>query len=81
MRAEKPDEGVRQTKPFRRPRLTAGIAVRNGNGVPSTLGRYQVLKELGRGAMGVVYLGKIRRSSDLWPLKPCGWTTSTGKKT
>lgn len=25
---------------------------------PSTLGRYRVLKELGRGAMGVVYLGK-----------------------
>lgn len=29
----------------------------NGN-QPSTLGRYRVLKELGRGAMGVVYLGK-----------------------
>ena len=32
--------------------------MRNGTGVPATLGRYQVLKELGRGAMGVVYLGK-----------------------
>lgn len=28
------------------------------NGPPATLGRYKVLKEIGRGAMGVVYLGK-----------------------
>ena len=28
------------------------------NGTPSMLGRYKVLKELGRGSMGVVYLGK-----------------------
>jgi serine/threonine-protein kinase len=27
-------------------------------GPPATLGRYKVLKEIGRGAMGVVYLGK-----------------------
>jgi serine/threonine-protein kinase len=34
-------------------------AVPKANGdQPSTLGRYRVLKELGRGAMGVVYLGK-----------------------
>lgn len=39
-------------------RTPANVAARNGNGVPATLGRYQVLKELGRGAMGIVYLGK-----------------------
>jgi len=39
--------------------LEAGTAILNANkNPPSTLGRYRVLKELGRGAMGVVYLGK-----------------------
>jgi tRNA A-37 threonylcarbamoyl transferase component Bud32 len=41
------------------PARQAGTAVvRNGGSTPATLGRYQVMKELGRGAMGVVYLGK-----------------------
>ncbi len=39
-------------------RPSAGLAARNGSGIPASLGRYQVIKELGRGAMGVVYLGK-----------------------
>ncbi len=34
------------------------VSVLNSNGSPPTLGRYKVLKEIGRGAMGVVYLGK-----------------------
>ena len=34
------------------------VIIRNGATVPDTLGRYQVVRELGRGAMGVVYLGK-----------------------
>lgn len=39
--------------------IEAGTAILNANKTPpSTLGRYRVLKELGRGAMGVVYLGK-----------------------
>jgi eukaryotic-like serine/threonine-protein kinase len=36
---------------------TAAAPPNNGSH-PATLGRYKVLKELGRGAMGVVYLGK-----------------------
>ncbi|MBS0170154.1 MAG: serine/threonine protein kinase [Nitrospira sp.] len=36
----------------------AGSAVARHGATPATLGRYHVVKELGRGAMGVVYLGK-----------------------
>ena len=39
-------------------RPTGTMVVRKGNGQPVSLGRYQIIKELGRGAMGVVYLGK-----------------------
>ena len=42
-----------------------GTVVLEDGGVKPTLGRYEVVKELGRGAMGVVYLGKdpkIQRS-------------------
>ncbi|MGQ0667246.1 MAG: serine/threonine-protein kinase [Nitrospiraceae bacterium] len=37
----------------------SATAILNASGgPPATLGRYKVLKEIGRGAMGVVYLGK-----------------------
>jgi eukaryotic-like serine/threonine-protein kinase len=39
------------------PKSTAATPMINGC-TPSILGRYKVLKELGRGAMGLVYLGK-----------------------
>lgn len=44
---------VRSPEPKAKPASTLG----NG-AVPGMLGRYKVLKELGRGAMGLVYLGK-----------------------
>jgi serine/threonine-protein kinase len=37
---------------------SATIVLPNNGSPPATLGRYKILKELGRGAMGVVYLGK-----------------------
>jgi serine/threonine-protein kinase len=36
----------------------AGSLLVEGSDVKPTLGRYEVVKELGRGAMGIVYLGK-----------------------
>ncbi len=37
---------------------TSGSLFAEGSDVKPTLGRYEVVKELGRGAMGIVYLGK-----------------------
>jgi serine/threonine-protein kinase len=40
------------------PPVDSTVPSRNGQAAPTTLGRYQIVKEVGRGAMGVVYLGK-----------------------
>jgi tRNA A-37 threonylcarbamoyl transferase component Bud32 len=54
------DDDTGETESDARSGETATVTpVPKANGdQPSTLGRYRVLKELGRGAMGVVYLGK-----------------------
>ncbi len=39
-------------------RVAVPVVARANAGVPATLGRYHIVRELGRGAMGIVYLGK-----------------------
>ncbi|MDH4153999.1 MAG: serine/threonine protein kinase [Nitrospira sp.] len=51
-------DGAQQEEADERDRNTSPRHSTPQTGTPSTLGRYRVLKELGRGAMGVVYLGK-----------------------
>ena len=49
-----------------------GTVVIGGSSVKPTLGRYEIQRELGRGAMGIVYLGKdpkINRSVAIKTLK------------
>jgi len=36
-------------------------------GLPKRFGRYEVVRELGKGAMGVVYLGKDPVIGAWWP--------------
>ena len=45
--------GSRPFSPLTRPQIHSGVGL-----IGSSLGRYRVLKEIGRGSMGTVYLGK-----------------------
>ncbi len=52
------DEGTEEIDQEQESSKPAAHILAAQNSPPSTLGRYKVLKELGRGSMGVVYLGK-----------------------
>ncbi len=55
---EPQDEDADEIDPEQENSKSAAHILTAQNSPPSTLGRYKVLKELGRGSMGVVYLGK-----------------------
>ena len=58
---DKRDDDLRVTSNQASPspaRSSGTVIMRKGAGIPVALGRYQIVRELGRGAMGVVYLGK-----------------------
>lgn len=61
-RRKKPAPVAEDSHEIRSPEETdepqSATVILNNGGPPATLGRYKVLKEIGRGAMGVVYLGK-----------------------
>ncbi len=61
-RRKKPAPAAGDSHEIRSPEKTdepqSATVILNNGGPPATLGRYKVLKEIGRGAMGVVYLGK-----------------------
>jgi serine/threonine-protein kinase len=56
--AVEPEEEPAAVTVTAQPSTDTTVSLRNGRGAPETLGRYKIIKEVGRGAMGVVYVGK-----------------------
>lgn len=48
--------------------------------VPSTLGRYEIVRQLGQGAMGIVYLGRDPRINRITAIKTIRFGESYGEK-